>query len=460
MTYTPYYPGGWDDQPSHATPIVAAALQNIEDGLGAVSNIPWQFPAGPPSGSDDTPAINAAIAAAIAYAAANDFYAEVVFEGGTYLADSAPTIGGTFKGNAIIPLLPQPVAAGKIVLKLTGAPALAADSLPHWEQEVPQLGGTTIATTRTDGTNDATYGPAFVIGGPVDGYGGEPGLFSNMCVIIDGITIQTPFNGTYGGFGFFGLAQARVLSAAYMPAAIVPSGGSFPEFDNSAITNQWTYGLQMPCAGNNDLCDVLYFSAYGATYGFMPSEHTVAESIRCNYCIIGIEAYAGNSVTMVHRARIKYASVEDCAQCLGFLDGEVRIDIETLDQESGAHAIFDPSNRGQGSIGLGGQGNGYLASAVDGGAGLRVINLDATPGPVGSPEAPPASGSPWANLYYLDAEITVTAAGGSLSALSIDSTAQAVPSGATFYRFTLPAGHSYTPTFTGSITHTVTLLSS
>lgn len=459
--YTPYYPGGWKDQPDHSTPVIAAALDNMEAGIEAAQgNAPWQFPVGPPSGGDDTPAIKTAIAAAIAYAAASDFFAEVLFEAGTYLANSAPTIGGSFKGNAIIPLLPQPVTAGKVVLKLTGAPPAAADALPHWQQLVPQLGGTTIATTRTDGTDDGTYGPAFVIGGPWDGYGGEPGLFSNMCIVVDGLTIQTPFNGTYGGFGFFGIAQARVLSAAYMPAAIVPSGGAFPQFDAASITNQWTYGLQMPCIGNNDLSDVLFFSAYGATYGFMPSEHCTAESIRANYCVIGIEGYSGTGGAMVHGARIKYASVEDCAQGLGFLDGTVKLDIDTLDAEAVANVIFDPSNHGQGSIGIrSDSGAGYHASGfVDGGTGLAVTCLDNTPGPVGSPQAAPASTVAWGNFYYRDAEITLSVAGGSLSALEIDATAQVVPAAATFYRFTLPAGHSYTPTYTGALTHTVTLL--
>ena len=39
MTYTPYYPGGWHDSPSAATPITAAALQNIETGVGAVTTV-------------------------------------------------------------------------------------------------------------------------------------------------------------------------------------------------------------------------------------------------------------------------------------------------------------------------------------------------------------------------------------------------------------------------------------
>src|ERR1700685_2482892 len=39
MAYTPYYPGGWLDQPSTTTPIIAAALNTIEAGIVAASAI-------------------------------------------------------------------------------------------------------------------------------------------------------------------------------------------------------------------------------------------------------------------------------------------------------------------------------------------------------------------------------------------------------------------------------------
>lgn len=37
MAYSPYYPGGWDDSPSTDTPIIAAALNNMESGISAAS---------------------------------------------------------------------------------------------------------------------------------------------------------------------------------------------------------------------------------------------------------------------------------------------------------------------------------------------------------------------------------------------------------------------------------------
>jgi hypothetical protein len=37
LTYAPYYPGGWQDDPSTVTPIIAAALQNMESGITAAT---------------------------------------------------------------------------------------------------------------------------------------------------------------------------------------------------------------------------------------------------------------------------------------------------------------------------------------------------------------------------------------------------------------------------------------
>lgn len=39
MAYSPYYAGGWQDSPSTATPIVAAALNNMETGISAASTV-------------------------------------------------------------------------------------------------------------------------------------------------------------------------------------------------------------------------------------------------------------------------------------------------------------------------------------------------------------------------------------------------------------------------------------
>jgi hypothetical protein len=88
--------------------------------------------------------------------------------------------------------------------------------------------------------------------------------------------------------------------------------------------------------------------------------------------------------------------------------------------------------------------------------------METLTGPVASPQAAPATTVAWGNYYYRDAEMTLSVAAGTLSALTITGPAgtisQTIPASTTFYRFTLPSGHIYTPTYTGTLTHTITLL--
>jgi hypothetical protein len=56
VTYSPYYAGGWKDDPDHSTPIVAAALQNIEDGISAAGDATPMTTLGDITYEDATPA--------------------------------------------------------------------------------------------------------------------------------------------------------------------------------------------------------------------------------------------------------------------------------------------------------------------------------------------------------------------------------------------------------------------
>jgi hypothetical protein len=380
-----------------------------------------------------------------------------------YCVSGSATIGGTTKTNAIFPMpIVDPTASAKVTLSFRGQ-CDTPDALLHWMQPTIQAAGPTVAVLNQSGTNDGTNGPAFVFAGPYAGYGGEPGLYNNMCMVVDGLTVLCPFNGTYGGWGFFGTAQARIISGSYQTMAIVPSGGAWPQLNPNNISNQWTYGAQMPSAGNNDLSDVTYWSAYGATYGYMPSEHSTALSVRCNYNIIGVEGYAGNGVNMNHGGRIYYASVEANLQGMGFLDGAVRLDVDTLDGEANTNIVYDPINRGIGTIGMRGNAGGYTGGGiVNGGSAITMIQQDMPTGAVTSPQGPPATTAGWLNAYYRPALINLAISGGTLSALTITgpggAVAQSIPAACTLYFFCVPAGQTYTPTYTGTAAHTVTLI--
>lgn len=441
----------------------------------AAGNYPYQFfvsRAG--GGSSDSAAINAAVTKATNYALNNQGYAEVcLFDvTGAYLANDPPVIGGATFGNALIPL---PVVAGTVMqptVKIRGASSLAGDQFNYFLQDVAQQTGTVISTTRTDGTNDATNGPAFMIGGPWDGYG-ETGLFSNMFIVIDGIQLSTPFNGTYGGFGFWGMAKARMLSGSYMPRGVTPSGQTLPQWDPTAISNQWTIGLLMPAGLNNDLCTVDYFTAYAATYGFMPSEHTHFHHVTCNYNIGGISPVLGGGNVQAHPSVGEFASLEANIRAVypyftginSKLAGFPKFLLGVMEAENNTVLVYDPTPVMTSTIGFQGPSvlNGYLSSGIISNGGSyanKLIATGQTPGPVASPAAAPATTVAWVNAYYRDAWITVALDGGhTFTSLSILGTAQPNAAGAGTYTFMLPSGQTYTPVYAaGTLTHTVTLL--
>ena len=420
-------------------------------------------PAGVIFGSDNTAAVKSMQAAGVAYAQGGygRQEAEFLLTPELRVVAGAATVGGATLGNAIFP---RPVIAGsapKLSLTWRCMDPVDVCALPHWLQTAPQAQGATIAVLRLDGTLDATYGPASVFGGPLHGYGGaEGGVFNNMQTVVDGISLLVPPNSTFGGWDFYGDAECLVRSGAAYTMQVVPSGQAWPQFSPSAISNQWSYALRMPSQGNNARADVGGWSAYGFTYGFMPCEHTRADSVRCDYNITGIEGYASGT----HGGLIRYASCERNINGLGFRDGICHLSIDVLDVESNTATIYDPQSFGNGTIGIRGLGQSYVTGVANGGLALKQVNLDMVPGPVVSPQAPPGTGSAWFNGYYRDAEITLQVSAGTLTAVSItgagNTVAQAVPASATWYRFLLGAGQSYTPVFTGgvgSLTHTVTL---
>lgn len=409
-------------------------------------------------GTDDTAAVKTAKTNAVAYAQAHPGQgADVLIPDGITVLAGAATVGATFEGNAIIPLPLVATSAPKVTLRFLG---LGSDvtALPHWQQTVPEMSGATLAVLRLDGTNDVTYGPASVIGGPINGYGGISSLFTNVHAIVDNIRFSVPLNSTFGGLDFLGVAEATVYRGSCQARAVVPSGAAWPQLSYGSISNVWSYGLRMPDVNNNDKCDVGYWSCEGMTYGFMPSEHTTALSVRTHYCIVGVQGYASSPTP--HGAHVFYVSSEANNQACGVLStgANLKIDIDQIDYESNGtqYLLFDTANLYVGTIQFRNVGTGYLVAITNGGSQARMINLDQPRGPVASPQAPPASGSAWVNYYYRDAWITLSATT-SVTALSIDSTAQLITAGAK-QAFLLPAGHSYTPAYTGTLTHTVTLL--
>jgi hypothetical protein len=398
--------------------------------------------------TDDTAAIKSAVNAAVAYAQANNGYAEVVFGAKTYFVSGATTQSATYKGNAQIPLPLIATTARKIVLVLRGT--RDASALYHWEQTTTQNAGSVIRSNLA-GTNDGTWGEASVIGGPTPaqgyGSGGAGNVFNNMLIVVDGLSLVIPEDPHVCGFDFRGMAQANMTTGSVLVAtgATLIINATYP-------TQTWQFGYAPPSTNNNANCNVGLYSCEGCYIGLLASEHLVADSVRCIYCAIGIYFIP----TTFHGAFIAYACVEACTTALNCQSSATftKFHVAVLDVEDGSGAwapgghVYDPGNRMYGYVGLFSNASPFNPS-VTGGANLQVINLQCPTGAVGTigftPPAVPAStvafnngtGTPmWRNA-------TVTVIGGTVTVIAVDGVATGLTSGTVI----VPSGKTITLTY-------------
>lgn len=125
MGYAPYYPGGWQNQPSTATPVIAAALQNMESGIQAAVNVAGDIggtPAAPTVVSlhmtldqVPAPAANVAMASHKLTGLANGSSSTDSVTYGQVIGVMVPLAGGTMTG----PLVP---AVGTLAYAATVTP--------------------------------------------------------------------------------------------------------------------------------------------------------------------------------------------------------------------------------------------------------------------------------------------------------------------------------------------------
>jgi hypothetical protein len=427
-------------------------------------------------GTDDTTAIQNCINAANTYAQANKGFCEILFGDKIYCVAGAFVIGGTPEGNAQITLPIVSTTGLKSTMRLTGVGPTGA---PHFTQTVPNLSGTVIAGMRTDGTFDNTYNAASVIGGPFNGYGSAGGLWTNLEIQVKGLTFTMAWPTTCSALDLFGVSTAVVEDMRVFPLFASVGGAPWPQLSSGSINPQFPFALRMPTVGNGGRADIGYLLTEGMGYGLVASEHTTAHNLETGGCHIGMAAAGGASAgNACHGISILYWDCEGTNTPLRFNVGAagygglqpIGVQVLQFDTESyAANRIVDCG----GSAGVAsGQmwfadnsdlNSYYSNSLIANGGGFRLYATSTEPGPIASPQAAPTSTNPWLNGYYRDAEITLSVAGGTLSALTINApgvsaVSQTVPASTTFYRFTLGSGQTYTPTFTGTLTHTVTLL--
>lgn len=417
----------------------------------------WQFAVAAPSGGDDTTAIITTLRSAVAYAKANNFYAEVIFQAGTYLLNSNPSAGTSATCNAIIPIDPVADAGQKVILVLRGTRRQTA--MYHWLQTAVQTGGTTLKTTYAGGTSPTGGNEPSMIGGPTphNGYGEAAPLFSNMHLVIDGINLVAPQNPEVAGFDFRGIGEVTVVSASALAATTGTGAPARPD-SNSGL---WSWGLYMPQSNNNDVCDIGEFSCEGFPVGLWAEEHVACHSLRTVNCYDGLLISPSSGAP--HGNWFGYVSSENCFRTVAFSSGGVaKAIIDCLDAEwdasAGGPIVFISGGTaalGQVNVCANGSSGASLSSAMSSGinansatGGLRVINTDMATGPWGSAPAVPATNTAQLNTAWRDAIVYITSGGAAVTAIKVDSTATGLTLGTSgTVAVRVPAGHSITLTY-------------
>jgi hypothetical protein len=196
----------------------------------------------------------------------------------------------------------------------------------HWEQLVPQFGGScwisfgfysSVSAQITDLNANGNPG---IISGPNEGTSnglayGAAGRFSNVMPMITDMTFLVPhtaFGITYGAYNFYGCANAHIENVSISTLGVVPG-------TDYASPGVFGTGLSiaalMPAPGNNDLSIIRNLSIQGGfTYGLFFSEHTLILRVMVLYCWAGlcpVGNYAGSGGS-VHEMMVLSASVEAC----------------------------------------------------------------------------------------------------------------------------------------------------
>ena len=398
--------------------------------------------------SDDSAAIVLCINAASAYAQANNWTAQVLFRAKSYgLATLTTTAasGSVAQQNALVPI-PYPNVNGttpKLIFELTGVGESANEQ--YLASTIPSMVGTClVATVAASGTTPS------IIGGP-SASTGLTGTWANVKAVIRGISVWAGWNPGWIGFDLHQCASVWADNAAAQ--VLAPNGGGQNPGLGVTPTNSSGWGIIMP--SNNDAgAGRLMVEGYYQGVGVSP--RTTIEKLFTTAAAVGAVARTVNA-TVVHGARIGYWSCQNVTTAIKSVgtSGTMPLVIDLFDSAGTITTdVSDANGTLVGSV------NWYhdvsAGPNVAAGFALKITNLKVNPGPMSSPPAAPSSGSA-STAIFKDTEVTLSLSGGTLTALTIDSVDQHIPASCVLWKFFLPSGHTFTPTYTGALANDVTV---
>jgi hypothetical protein len=408
--------------------------------------------------TDDTAAWNDCIAAAVA--AAPQFNYAVVVEGQAkeYLIAGAPVKGRQY-GNAQISIPHVPASTSrKITLTIRGA-SIASTYL-HWAQSARQSIGTVLHSTFTGGAYDGTWGVPSILGGPTNLTGAPQdqfATFSNMHVVIDGISTLQPAGASLIGFDLRRIGQAHVPSAASFSDRTRKSNPPIESLTN----NDQSVGLVMPFKGNNARSEIGSYTAEGLHTALIASEHLIADYLGVIYCRRGLQiAGLTNGDYSDGQRRIGDHSIYIGRYLAEAVDYWVYNDstatqlvIDSMGGEGTTNFVahvYDQISGENGRGGLTGRINlldiFQRFAVVEGNTSLRIISDGVLPGRVYTTPDVPGSTVALRNPFWRNA--TVAVSGGAVSKIEVEGVDLGVTSGL----IPLPTGQRIAITYSSAPT--------
>jgi hypothetical protein len=383
---------------------------------------------------DDTQAIRDAITAAVSAGQTNGSHcATVQFTPGTYLCSSATSTSGSGNSQIQLPVISR-TTSPKFTLIFKGVDDVSAT--PIWSQTVNQNTGVVIRSTLAGQTFDATNGCPSIIGGPTPERGFSALNYSNMLVVIDGLSVIAPLDPTVHGVDLSGVAMAYVRSLRTSTNAN-PSTFTLPGAGFWSGTSKFACGLVMPDVGNNLYSRIDSYGSYNWCCGLCVGEHLVAQRLWSIYCRVGLTMFTNSP----NGVSIQALSTELCRTHI-YLDPIIsggsacQISIGMWEIEDGAGGIggvgtfdtashlTDSGNIMRGDINVQNFITGSLA--ITGATKARIKDILRVPGTVTAPSVP-ASTTALLNPFWRDAAVSV--AGGTVTAITVDGVATGLTSG-------------------------------
>jgi len=379
-------------------------------------------------GTDDQPAVQAAVTAAAAYAQGvnGNSLAEVAFRPAIYML-KALTQTTSPKVNTHISVPYGTQTGQRLAMRFTGA---GAPQIEYWSSTVPHLNGPCLFSAILPAAQpDATFGQVSVLGGPSAQLGS--GQFANVRLEVDGLTFAVPWNSQMHGVDGRWIAQMIVPAAHYTAFVPVNTGAASigGPYAQNVPGNGIAAGFAFPWSSNNAANYGGLVTGETVPFAVLVSEHTAFTRLTGLYCKSA--CHVSSAPSLPHALAIQLLLVEGSQDALSVdpaLTGvNLPVNVAMIESEFMTNSIVnDPNSILTGLVRTAAAGASF--PTVIGGTKLIVIDdLLHSPGPWSGAPAVPATTVAQQNLSYRHATIYVRATT-SVSSIAIGPTSGSMTS--------------------------------